>query len=96
MPMTSGSSEEIEEDRQAFARQFAHELVHRRLRADVDALGRLVENEDARVRSEPFADDDLLLVAAGQLAQRLLPVRRLDREARAECSRRRQFLGVGR
>src|ERR1700740_220091 len=45
-----------------------HQAVHKsedfRLGADVDAPGRLVEDEKFRTGSEPFADDDLLLVAA--------------------------------
>src|SRR5450631_4527339 len=36
------------------------------LGADVDALGRLVEDDDARFGRQPLADDDLLLIAAGQ------------------------------
>ena len=34
-------------------------------------LGRLVEDEDTRRRGEPFRQDHLLLVAAGQRLHRL-------------------------
>ena len=34
--------------------------------ADVDALRRLVEDEEVGIGEEPAGDDDLLLVAAGQ------------------------------
>ena len=37
------------------------------LGADVDAAGRLVEDEDLRVRRQPAREDDLLLVAAAQV-----------------------------
>src|SRR4029079_15422950 len=38
--------------------------------ADVDAAGRIVEEEDFRSDLQPLADDDLLLVAAGKLVGR--------------------------
>ena len=44
--------------------------------ADVDAAGRLVEDEHARRAREPAADDDLLLVAAAQAPDRRLEPRR--------------------
>ena len=50
------------------ADQFAHEAVHGGLGADVDALGRLVEDDDLGRGRQPFGDDDLLLVAARQRA----------------------------
>ena len=40
--------------------------VDLRLGADVDADGRLVEDEELGAVVQPFADDDLLLVAARQ------------------------------
>ena len=42
------------------------------LRPHIDAAGRLIEQQDARLCREPFADHDLLLVAAGQGANYLL------------------------
>ena len=38
------------------------------LGADVDAARRLVEQKEAATRGQPFADDDLLLVATGKHA----------------------------
>ena len=35
-------------------------------RPDVDAARRLVEDQDARLPRQPFAQDDLLLVATGE------------------------------
>ena len=43
------------------------DLVDLVLRADVDAAGRLVEDENVRLGEQPLAEDDLLLVAAGEL-----------------------------
>ena len=56
------------DDGQALGDELGHEAVHGGLGADVDALGRLVEDDDLRLRRQPFGDDDLLLVAAGQRA----------------------------
>ena len=59
------------------------------LGADVDAAGRLVEDEDARLRLEPFREHDLLLVAAGERAG-------LRRDRRRSIERRsRNELGGG-
>ena len=75
--------------RQALGGQFADEVVDGRLGADVDALGRLVENDHLRPRRQPFGDDDLLLVAARKLAEPLLPVGGLHGEPAAErCASR--------
>ena len=41
-------------------------VPYRDLRSDVDTAGRLVEDQDFRVRHQPFRQHDLLLVAAGQ------------------------------
>src|SRR5690606_12071861 len=49
----------------------ADHLVELRLDADVDAPGRLVEDEDAGVGEQPAGEDGLLLVAAGEFADRL-------------------------
>src|SRR6478609_4326812 len=43
------------------------DLVDLALGADIDAPRRLVEDEDARRTHQPFADDDLLLIAARQV-----------------------------
>ena len=60
----------IEEDRRARIGELAQELVHLLLGADVDAARRIVEEDDARAAHQPFGDDDLLLVAAGERADR--------------------------
>ena len=61
-------------DADAVARQARPcSLVDRELGADVDAARRLVEEQDARLAEQPFADDDLLLVAAREQARDLLP-----------------------
>ena len=57
--------------REALARELGHQPVHLGLRADVDAARRLVDDQDLRARGEPLAEHDLLLVAAGQEADRV-------------------------
>ncbi len=54
--------------RQSLRGQFGHEVVHGRFRADVDALGRLVKDDDLRLGRQPLGDHHLLLVAAGKVA----------------------------
>ncbi len=58
----------------------ADEAVDLLARADVDADGRLVEQQDARARIVPFGEDDLLLVAAGKVSDADRRPGRLDRE----------------
>jgi hypothetical protein len=48
--------------------------------ADVDTDGRLVEQEEQWIRFAPLAEDDLLLVSAGEGGDRRLAVRCLDLE----------------
>ena len=50
----------------AFAGEFADEGMDRSLGSNVDALGRFIKDKDLRLRRQPFADDDLLLIAPGQ------------------------------
>ena len=66
-----------------------------RLGADVDAPGRLVEDQDLRVRRQPAGEDDLLLVAAAQVPDQLVRVGRGDLEQRG-CTRRRSPYCCGR
>ena len=82
-----------ENDREAGLGELADEVVDGGLGADVDALGRLVQDDDLRPRGEPLGDHHLLLVAAGELGHLLVPARGLDREARAQAAGR---LALGR
>jgi hypothetical protein len=52
------------DDRHAALREVIDQAVDVGLGADVDAAGRFVEDQEAGVRVEPFAQHDLLLVAA--------------------------------
>ena len=56
-------------------RQFVDDTIDLVFRTDVDAAGRLVENQDLGVRHQPFRQHDLLLVAAGELADFLIDIR---------------------
>ena len=49
-----------------------------RLGADVDATGRLIQNDDFRLTQKRLRKYDLLLVAAGKIGCNLLCTRRLD------------------
>ena len=61
-----------QDDRQAFPGQRANELIDLLLGADVQASGRVIENKDPRLCVQPFGQNDLLLVAAGEVeAERL-------------------------
>src|SRR5690349_5533996 len=51
------------QDAEAAMRQFAHQAIDFRLRADVDTAGRFVENQHAGAHAYPSADEYLLLVA---------------------------------
>ncbi len=57
-----------EQNGDALAGQLIHEFIDFFLRADVDAAGRLVEQQQFRLQAKPFAEHDLLLVAAGKIA----------------------------
>src|SRR6185503_9244647 len=57
-----------EEDRSAGVGGFADEAVDLGLGADVDSAGGLVEQQDAGALAHPSGDEELLLVAAGELA----------------------------
>ena len=54
------------------------ELVDVPLGADVDAAGRVVEDNEVGIGLQPLGQDDLLLVAAGQGGDDLSRRRRLD------------------
>src|SRR5690606_11311401 len=69
-----------EDDAGALLEKFAEQAVDFRLGANVDADGRLVEDEEPRAVAQPLADDDLLLVAAGHGGSKHATRRRLDAE----------------
>ena len=72
------------QDRDALAREPAHQVVDAGLRADVDAARRLVEDQHARLGRQPLGEHDLLLVAAREEADLLLE--RARRAARPSCA----------
>src|SRR5699024_1710754 len=59
------------DDRFAGFDELVQQLVDLVLGTHVDAAGRLVEDEDVAVLGEPLGDDDLLLVAAGEVRHEL-------------------------
>ena len=69
-----------DENRHAAAGESADKPMDFGAGADVDAARGLVQNQHLRLRLQPSSDDDLLLVAAAQLADRRLYVCRLDRK----------------
>ena len=75
------------------------EIAHQRddlgLGADVDAARRLIEDEDVRLGVEPFADDDLLLIAARERADSGIPRGGLDPQGLDLPIRRRRPLRRG-
>ena len=54
------------------------QFVNLVLGADVDAAGRLVEEQNIGLRQQPTAKNDLLLVAAGEVFDERLLRRRFD------------------
>ena len=70
----------IEDDRRALVGETPEQLIEFLLGADVDAARRIVEKDDARVAHQPFGDHHLLLVAAGQRADRDIQPGRADAE----------------
>ena len=69
---TSSSSEEMSSDRHPLRGELADERLDLRLGADVDPARRIVEEQDARVQAQHAREQDLLLVAPGQLADPLV------------------------
>src|SRR5262249_18375192 len=59
-----------DDDAEAGGAEVAQALVDLGARADVHTTRRLLQQHDPRLGAEPFADSDLLLVAAGQRADR--------------------------
>ncbi len=81
------------DDREALGDQFGHEVVHGGLGADVDALGRLVEDDHLGLGRQPFGDHHLLLVAARQRADVLAQRGGAQVEPLGIVARQREFLG---
>ena len=69
-----------DDDRDAARGDLAEDAVDLGPRADVDALRRLVGDEDRRLGEHRARHHDLLLVAAGERRDRSLERRRLDRQ----------------
>ena len=67
-----------EDDREAGRGELRDDPVDLDLGADVDAAGRLVEDQHARLGRQPLAEHDLLLVAARQRARELVDAGRAD------------------
>ena len=68
------------QDGHAAAGQLAHQAMDFGFGADVDALRRLVENQQLGLGGQPAGDRHFLLVAAGKVADRRIERRRLDRQ----------------
>ena len=69
------------QDGDAGGGELLDQAVDLELGADVDAAGRLVQDQDARLAGEPAGEHHLLLVAARELADLLLDGGRLDARA---------------
>ncbi len=61
-----------QDDREALAREIGDQAVDLGLGLDVDALGRLVQDQNPGCRRQPLGEHDLLLVAAGEGLDRLV------------------------
>ena len=69
------------DDRDAAARHAVEQLVDLGLGGDVDAAGRLVDDQDLGLERQPARQHHLLLVAAGEVADQLVGARHADVEA---------------
>ena len=94
-PTSSSSSEEISTTPRPVCGQLVDQRLHLGLGADVDAAGRLVEQQHLRVQAQQPGEEHLLLVAAGQLADLLVRARRLDPQPLHEVVDDRVDLAVG-
>ena len=79
---------------QPLAGQLAHQPVHLGLGADVDAAGRLVDDQQLRLGGEPLREHDLLLVAARQEPDGVLEPVELQLQARRPLARQRVLGGA--
>ena len=55
---------------ESLARQLPDDAVNLDFRADIDPARRLIENEHGPCRDHPAAEQNLLLVAAGEIGDR--------------------------
>src|SRR5438105_1059826 len=72
-----------QQDGRALTDEARDELMDLGLGGDVDPARRLVENEDLRPGEQTAADQDLLLIAAREISDRLVQIGRLDPQQRA-------------
>ena len=81
------------QQRQAIGAEGFNQANNFRMGADVDAAGRLIEDQELRFGQQPAGEQHLLLVAAGEKLDRLLGARvripswRIKRSAISFCSR---------
>ena len=69
-PITSSSSDDDDDQRDAVLGELDDQAVDLVARADIDTLGRLVEEEDLRRAHQHPGEEELLLVAAGKMRDR--------------------------
>ena len=72
-----GQVRRYDDDADPVVNELINNIINLDLRAYVYAARRLVEDEDLRRGHEPFAEHDLLLIAAGEVPGLLLDRRRL-------------------
>ena len=87
MPSTSGQLGGDHEDGDALRGELGEQAVHLRLRPDVDAARRLVDDQERRLAAEPLRKDGLLLVAARQRPDRVRQLRVLQPQAQRPVAR---------
>ena len=66
-------------------------LIDLEARANIDALGRFIDQKDTRIGRQFAREQQLLLVAAGKLRRRRADTRRLDRETLHHLTRKSHF-----
>ena len=84
-----------DQDAEALAGELAQPRIDLALGADVDAARRLVEQQQARIAEDLLGQHDLLLVAAGQRADRDVGVARPDVELAEGLQHRRRLARGG-
>ena len=92
-PIVSSSVSEVRMTAMPSARDGAHQLVDLLLGADVEAAGRMVEDQDARAGLQPLGEHHLLLVAAREVEAQRVDAGRADAQARRPSSAARRRSG---